>query len=602
MPPKSINSVWLSIPAAFLAFVVTACVPTRETAVATVDGRHEITAGDLAYYYERGLAAGRWSGEDDLEQALRDILEAAINGRVLELEAEARGYADEPFVRQSITATRSQALRDYMWRRIEGAVVVTEAEVFAFYEKGRKRRMYSFIELEDPARAKEAYEALEAGRRWEEVVEEYSTFQGYGGEGGKWDVPMEYTGDEASGALFALEVGEYTPPVESTDGLAWHIYRCDKVVHGSGLAFDEAKGDIEGVLKSRKADQDFAELARGWRKAARIKRDDELWRRVFEAPFGELRAAYAGKDVVLSDVGGVPIYFDDVLAAVEKYFLLPPEEMDRVRQAEPYRYEAAWNGFLSQFEDRALLEYRGLKEGVDNYPSFRREMAARRGEKLIDLLYRDEFLSKVPEPSPEDIGAYYEAHRDDFYTPERVEVYLVAMPGRLELERFYEEIKGGADLVVTGEARNRAREKAAQELYEPPPPLPPAKQEWLGVVAVTVDPALPNAPPDSPFAAELRPRVFPFKKLNVLSEVFRLRDGRWAFFEPIYHQPPLRRGLDDAEVAYFCRKGVFERTVTSPETSAAAEEWLRSLRARHEVVVDDGALARVAADLRGALK
>lgn len=600
MPPKCANSLWPSIPVAFLAFAVAACVPTQEEAVATVDGRYEITAGDLKYYYERGLAAGRWSGGDDLEQALRDILEAAINGKVLELEAEARGYADEPSFRQSVAAARSQALRDYVWRRIEGAVVVTEAEVLAFYEKSRKRRMYSFIELADPARAREAYEALEAGRRWEEVVEEYSTFRGYGGEGGKWEVPMEYIGDGASEALFALEVGEYTPPVESTDGLAWYIYRCDKIVHGSGLTFDEAKADIENVLKSRKARQDFAELARGWRKAAPINRDDGLWRRVLEAPFGELKAAYAGKGAVLSDVGGVPVYFDDVLAVVERYFLLPPEEMDRMREAEPYRYEAAWNGFLAQFEDRALLEYRGLKEGVDNLPSFRREMAARRGETLIELLYRDEFLSKVPEPSSEDIGAYYEAHKADFYTPVRVEVYLVAMPDRPELGHFYEEIKAGADLVVAGEARNRAREKATQELYEPPPPLPPEKREWLGVVAVTVDPTMPNAGPDSPFAAELRPRIFPFKKLNVLSEVFQLQDGRWAFFEPIYYQPARQAGLDDAEVAYFCRKGVFERTVTSPETSAAAEEWLRSLRARHEVVVDDGALARVATDLRRA--
>ncbi|MEE9456841.1 MAG: peptidyl-prolyl cis-trans isomerase, partial [bacterium] len=583
---------------ASLTFIVAGCVPTGEEAVATIDGEHEVTASDLEYYYERGLAAGQWSAEGEVGRTLRDILEAAIDGKVLEIEAEERGYADDALVQEGLTALKSQALRDYMWRRIEDAVVVTEADVFGFYEKGRNRRMYSFIEVDDVARAEEAHYALEAGPSWEKAVEEFSTFQHYTGEGGAWDVPMEYAGDEASEALFALAVGEYTPPIEDAEGLVWRIYRCDKVVHGSGLSFDEARADIEMLIKDRKTRENFAELVRGWRKAAPIERNDELWREISEAPFADLKAEYAGEGVLLSDVGGVPVYFDDGLTLIEKYLLLPPEEMDRMREAEPFRYEAVWNVFLSQLEDRALLEYQGLKEGMDNLPSFRREMAARRGDMLIDILYREQFLSRVPEPTPEEVEAFYERHRDDFYVPERVEVYLVAIPDRVEVEGFYGEVKAGADLVVTGEARNRAREKAAQELYELPPSRPPREQERLGVVAVTADPMLPNAPPDPPLAAELRPRVFPFEGLNVLSDVFQLGDGRWAFYEPIYRQPSLRRGLDDPEVAYFCRKGVFETVVTSPETSAAAEEWIRSLRARHDVDVDEAALARVVAELR----
>lgn len=593
----SFKRLWPVWTLASLAFVV-GCVPTSEEAVATVDGEYEVTAGDLEYYYERALAAGGWPGDGDIETTLRDILEAAVDGKVLELEAEERGYADDPLVQERFAALKSQAVRDYMWRRVEQAVVVTAADVFDFYEKSRKRRMYSFIEVGDAARARETHRALEAGLSWEKAVEKFSAFQNYTGEGGAWDVPMEYAGDGASEALFALAVGEYTPPVEDADGFAWRIYRCDKVVHGSGLSFDEARGDIENVIRARRTRERVGELVSGWRKAAPVRRDEELWRKIFELPSAELESSYAGKNVVLSDVGGVPVYFDDVLALTEKYLLLEPEEMDRVREAEPNRARAVWDAFLSRLEDQALLEYRGLKEGIDNLPSFRREMAARRGEALIDILYREEFLSRIPEPTPEEVEAFYERHRDDFYVPERVEVYLVVMPGRRDAARFYEQVKAGADLVVAGEARNRGREKAAQELYELPPPTPAEEREWLGVVAVTADPTQANAPPDAPLAAELRPRVFPFKGLNVLDGVFQLRDGRWAFYEAIYRQPPLQRGLDDPEVAYFCRKGVFERAVASPETSAAAEEWIRSLRARHDVAVDGAALARVAAGLR----
>jgi parvulin-like peptidyl-prolyl isomerase len=593
-----LKRVWVSRVLTSLTFVAAGCAFAGDDVVAVIDGEYRIKADDLEYYYERALAADEWPVDEDVEAMLRDILNSAADGKVLELEAEERGYADAPFFQSGLDGARSRSLRDRMRQRVEAGVVVTDEEVRYFYEKRGKRRKYSFIEAEDPARAEEAYRALEAGRPWEEVVAEYSTFRGYSGEGGAWEIPMEYGGDEASEALFALEPGEYTRPVEDADGWAWRIYRFDKAVHGSGLSFDEARTDIENMLKARKEQERFDELAAGWREAAPVRRDEELRRRALALPFAEVATSCGGEGVVLSDVGGMPVYFDDVFFTVDKMLYRSPEEVDRIREETPYRYEAVWDSVLSRLEDYALLEWRALEEGIDESPSFKREMAARRAETLVDSLYREEFLPLVREPSPEEIEAYYEGHKEDFYTPERVEVYVVAMPGRQELAAFYGEIKGGADLVVTGEARNRDRERAAQDLYDVPPALPPAEAEWLGVVTVTATPAQDEGATAAPSAEDLRPRVFPFTELHVLSDVFQLPDGRWAFYEPIYYQPPLQRDLEDTEVAYYCRKGVSEEILLSPETAAAAEEWLASMRARHDVVVDEAALAEVAARVR----
>ena len=583
---------------ASLVLIVAGCVPTHESVVAAIDGEYEITAGDISYYYERALTAGGWSSEEDLEQTLSGILEAAVVGKILELEAQERGYDQDPTVREELAAFRSYSLKDYMRRRIGDSVTVTPAEILVYYEKSRKRRMYSFIETDDPARAEEAHEALDAGRPWEEVVAEYSVFTAYTGEGGRWDAPKEYNRGDFGEALFALEVGGYSDIIEGPDAISWHIYRVDKIVHGSGLSYEQAAPDIAIILKDLKTEERLRELARGWRKTVPIERNGEMWRTIFEAPFAELRSDYTGKGIILSDVGGIPVYYDDVFKIVEKYFLLPPEEMARMREERPQRYERIWENFLQLYEDEVLLEYQASREGVDLLPAFRREMAARRTDLMMDMLYRNEFVPEIPVPTDDEIKVYYEAHRDEFYTPERVEVYLVAMPDRAEVERFYGEIKGGGDTVIDGEARNRARDQAEQGLYELPAPRPPEEEEWLGVVAITADAALPNAPPDPPFAAELRPRVFPFRKLNVLSKVFRLRDGRWAFYEPIYHLPTQQPGLENPEVAHFCRKGIFEEKVKSPGISAAAEEWIRSLRARHDVEINEEALARVVAELR----
>jgi hypothetical protein len=302
--------------------------------------------------------------------------------------------------------------------------------------------------------------------------------------------------------------------------------------------------------------------------------------------------------LVISDVGGIPVKYDILWDLMNKYFGLPPSEIDAFRARTPDRYERIWDSHLRDFEALALAEYQARREGFDNTAAFRHAMASYRAATLIDALYRRELEASLPLPTDEEIVAFYEAHRDNFLAAEVVEVYVVAMPDRAELDAFYRKIKDGGDIVIDGEARNRAREKEMQEMYELPPNLPPEQTEWLGVVEVGRDPTRPNAPLETPLAAELRLRVFPFAGLGVLSEVFQLEDGRWAFYQPIYYKPGEQLGLDDPNVVYHCRKEVFAARLTSPETLAMTEEWMNTLKARHDVVLNEDAIGRVVAELR----
>jgi len=219
MKPRTALAVAVSV--ACGAPLLAGCRLAHDEVVAVVDGEYEIAAADVEYYVQRAAGAGGWPAGVDVDAVARELLDAAVLGKILELEAERRGYHEDPYVKEELAAIRSRTLRDYMRRGIDENVVVTEAEVLDFFEKSRKRRMYSFIQADEPGRAREAHAALEAGRPWDEVVAEYSTFAAYAGEGGKWDVPMEYAADETSKALFDLEVGEYTGVVEGADGLSW---------------------------------------------------------------------------------------------------------------------------------------------------------------------------------------------------------------------------------------------------------------------------------------------------------------------------------------------------------------------------------------------
>jgi len=554
--------------------------------IAVVDGVPAVTAADFAFYYARAAAEG---GE---APAPRDVLDDAVTGQVLAREAEAAGLAGGADVAAAVESYRRQMLRDYSWRSVEEGVTVSDDEVRAFFEKRSRRRLYSFVETDDPARAAAALAALRSGRSWDEVVAEYSIFTAYGGPGGAWEVPMEFSGDDASVALFALAPGAFTDVVAAPNGLAWFIYRCDKVVHGDGVTFEQAQPALEAAVRAVKVERRWRELAAAWRRDAPITRDAAVWADVNAQPFADLETAYYGRGQNISEVGGVAVPFDGVFAEVARHLARPPAEVDAFRAARPDQYRRMWEYYLGAAEDVALLEYEASREGADRAPEFARALAARRAGLLVDKLYETGFLAAAAEPSAAEVAAYYDAHRADFYVPERVEVYVAAIRERAAVEAFYREVRDGGDLVVLGEARNRAREAAERVMEDLPPAPPPAAREWYGTVAIAAAATPANTPRDAaPSADELRARVYPFRGLDQLSDVFRLADGRWAFYKTIYHEPARQRGLDEAEVTYYCREAAWRERLESPAGAAAVAAWLAAVKARHAVAVDEASFA-----------
>jgi hypothetical protein len=258
---------------------------------------------------------------------------------------------------------------------------------------------------------------------------------------------------------------------------------------------------------------------------------------------------------------------------------------------------------LRKLEDEALLEYEALRRGLDNEPEPQRDLANYRAQLLTDRFISQEFVAKLPPITAEDYTAYYEAHKDEFVVPEKVEVYLVALPNREELNALHEEIAAGGDIVDINEAINQARGRELMDMYEAPPVLPPEEQEWRGVVAVTREPDAER--PDGPFAKELRSRLFPFDPngpggLRQLTEVFELGDGRGAFYEPLYYRPRLQETLDDAGTILKCQKKAWAEYYAGEEVQKRSREWLAGLRAGHDVITHAEKYEAAAAHLSGA--
>lgn len=579
---RALMAVFMLAPAALAA---------ADEALAAIDGQKVIPIDDLLYFYQRQFPGPAPATAAEALERLDLVIGNILTGEILRIEAEARGFGDDVMIKATLAAEESQNLRAYYRGKMAEAITIDEAAVQAFYDKAKQRRLYGFITTDTKTQADEAWAELEAGRSWRKVLRKYSTFKHYPNADGTWPAPMGYGGDPVSEALFALEPGEYTTPLSDAFGLSWSIYRSIKKVHGDGRGFDEARGDVVITLQNRELQRQIEELAKARRDTAPITRDPQIWDAVKTKSLSELRDLYYGKGMAISTVDWIPVGFDEVLDVVPKAAPLGPEELEALRQTKPDRYEAIWDDVTRHFEEEAVLEYEARREGILDEPAVARNSRIRRTELLIQKFYEEDFLAALPPPTDEEIQKYYEDHRAEFLTPERTEVYLAAMPKEKELKDFYKKVKKGTDMVVTGEARIRARAEASDAKEELPPPVAPENSDFYGTIIITAAPS----EGENPLAAELRPRVFPFQKLNEPSEIFRLADGRWAFYMPIYHVEAQQHGLDEAEVLYFCRKGVQAGKVQ--ESDAVARAWLDAVRARHRIWVDLPAIERLAASL-----
>ena len=584
--------------AAFLA-AAGPCLAVVNDAVATVDGVPAVTVADLIYFYR--IKAGEMpSTGNDVEARARDILEKLITAEILEIEAAARGYDRDASLAANLDAFRSSALREKMWRRAEAGVTVTEDEVVDFYDKNTKWRMYSFFESDEPETAAEAYEELKAGVPWEEVVRKYSADEYIAETGGACEMPLPYTGDNASRAVYDTPAGSFTPVVEDESGLKWRIFRVDKVVHGQRGTLAEREEEIRTAVGKRKAGVAFEAGAAEWREATPVKRNLDVLSAVRGGPMVDVREEYYGRGLAISRCGDVPVLFDGWLDSTETLLGVGGEATDRYRRENPILFDGILSKTLEDLENWALAENEALRLGLDKDDDLTRELAKKRADYLISALYERDLRPRLPFPTEEDIARCYGAREEDFQKPEVAEAYVVLMPDEGKLRAYHAEVEAGKDLVVSGEIYKNEKRRAETLLEEQPPVLPPEKEEFLGVVKIAREPgALGDeaAARDAELAKELRPIVFQYK-LEELSRVFQLRDGRWGFFKTIYYRPFEQLTLEDLHVARACRRRVEEEIINSPQVVEETRAWLEELKAGHAVSVDDEAFEAAVAYTR----
>lgn len=578
--------------AGLLLFAAAAAAPPAApdaNVLATIDGAPAVTAADLFYYLgkrEEGAKAGAVTAKDIAEAV--DELTAA---KILVLEAEAAGYSDLEYVTSEVAKFRHKALQEFMFRTLERETAVTEGDLKTFFEKGRKWRKYSVIMCKNREEAEAARRELAQGETWDEVFAAYAINEDKTAAGA-WPTPMLYDGREASRAAFATPEGGFSAPARANDGIRWHVYRVDKIVHGGTDTFAEAREglliNVSKVVASEKAEDLTAKL----RQSVPVSRDAEMWEELTSGPFAAFEAKWGSPTSVVSTAGGVPVRGFDFVFLIYDFLSLDAAGLDAYRARDPDDFAYVMDRLLAKLEDEALLEYEAARRGLDKDGAYVRACENWRADLITDLFIAREFTAKLPPLTEEDLQRYYDGHPEQFIIPEVLECYIVALPDRERVQAFHERVVGGESIIDVGETYNRQKGRELMDAYEAPPRLPPEKEDFVRAITVYREPNPKE--PELPLAAELRGRVFARPEVGTLSDVFQLADGRRAFYQVTYYRPAAKEDLSDGGVKTKCYKLAWADYVSGDDANRRAREWLATLSAKHAVTFAEALYGEVA--------
>jgi peptidyl-prolyl cis-trans isomerase C len=139
---------------------------------------------------------------------------------------------------------------------------------------------------------------------------------------------------------------------------------------------------------------------------------------------GQEPAGEVGESKVLARVGDAVVTEDDLEAALSA---LPRHQQAQFRSALGRRR------FVNQLVDQKLIILAAVDKGLDQDETLQRRSTAFR-ESLLRQAYHNYMLAALPQPTEEDLRAYYEAHRDEFRVLARVNASWIQCATREDAE------------------------------------------------------------------------------------------------------------------------------------------------------------------------
>ena len=431
-------------------------------------GAVEITAADLRNF------------EANLKTAVmrsrhRDNLQTLIDREVLLLEANERGLQRDEEVLAELAQRETKALAAAMLRRnVAAKVSVTEDDIEKAYARPGWGEKVITMEIFVPNQEQvgQVQVLLAQGEDFAEVGRQFAADPYYGVHTGEIRrlaySPFDSPRDLAQ-AVFALPVGGVTEPLALYGGFV-----------------------IAKVAERRRAE--LVEIEAGIREALGDEQQKQLRESYLRHLKWDLETVFdaEGMDIAVSVLQGAVRYADlDETQHQRPVYAFKGLQMDVAEVLEAVRPSGRlWleatadsvNEKLSEshFPTR-LMAHDARRKGLDKSEAFARSHELALGNLMLTKL-REQILAEAPEPTEDELRAFYEEHKHRFRTPPHAQLEEILLETPSEARQLAAQIAAGAEWAEMARIHSQRRNAEDGLLYVSESQAPFLGEAWMNAV------------------------------------------------------------------------------------------------------------------------
>lgn len=242
----------------------------------------------------------------------KQILEHRVRETLIALEAQKRGIADRPDVRQQIEAARQRVLLQELMKDLQKEVQVSDEDVSAHFEENKERfrtperyRAQQILFKVPPngdakassvayGKAVEARKRVLRGEAFDKVAREQSEDPNADKGGDLGYVERGRFNPEFEKAALALKKGDVSEPFKTSFG--WHVVKLiDRTPEEAAELNDRVKDQIRRQLVPRKRQEAFETFMTGLRDQYEVEIDEARLADVGPKPGGKTAVPVPGE-------------------------------------------------------------------------------------------------------------------------------------------------------------------------------------------------------------------------------------------------------------------------------------------------------------------
>jgi parvulin-like peptidyl-prolyl isomerase len=360
-----------------------------------------------------------------------------VNDALLGQEARALGMDREDPVPAQL-AKRRQGLAVARLEREEVASRArpSDEEVRQAFEDQYRTVTFRILTVREQDKAAALRRKLDEGADFAALakassVDPYTALGGLVEKVAKIDLPFDI-----ADRVFAMKPGALDGPILTAIG--WSSIRVESLAPADPARFEELKRSLADLVRFRKAESLRDELGARMRKSHAVAVDEAAAAAILpeRLPDGRLVPKVENPDAVVARVD------DRTITAAQLGRAFGMRWSGVANEAAAL---AARGPVLDRLVQAELMAAEALARGYGDTPEAKRTLRAYETRLLVSR-YLNQVLAADIKVTPEEMQAYYEAHRESFHRPPRVHVHQVTVATEEEAKRLAGLVRQGTDI------------------------------------------------------------------------------------------------------------------------------------------------------------